>query len=154
MTPAYTLSAVSAGPVAGAPAALLGPERLMGMAGALLVVIAVVLVLAWVAQRLGAVRNGMGRSIRVREVLSVGARDRLLLLDCEGERLLIGASPAGLVRLHAFGSVTATETEGEGNMAIGDALPAGGFAALIGRCIGRPSATAARQSSRIGGEPS
>jgi flagellar protein FliO/FliZ len=90
---------------------LLGPDRIAGMAGALLVVLAVVLALAWVVQRLGAVRTGLGRSIRIREVLSVGTRERLLLLDCEGQRLLIGTSPAGLFRLHAFDGVVEEDAE-------------------------------------------
>ncbi len=102
------LAAVAASPIPAGPS-LLGPDRLIGMSGALLLVLALVVMLAWIAKRLGAVRNVLGRSIKIREVLAIGARERILLVDCEGQRLLIASSPAGIVRLHAFDSTSAAE---------------------------------------------
>jgi len=102
----FLQAAVAASPIPAGPS-LLGPDRIIGMSGALLLVLALVVMLAWVAKRLGAVRNVLGRSIKVREVLAIGARERILLVDCEGQRLLIASSPAGIVRLHAFDPLSA-----------------------------------------------
>jgi len=153
MTPALAQVAATGTTMTADAPSLLGPDRILGMVGSLLVVLAVVLLLAWLAQRLGAVRNGIGRSIRVREVLSVGARDRLLLLDCEGERLLIGASPAGLVRLHAFGSVPMGEGEAVATGATTASPDAGSFARLVGRCLGRSPDRGAVATERGVGAP-
>jgi flagellar protein FliO/FliZ len=120
MNPALQFFATSAAVSAQTP--VLGSERLLGMAGALLLVVSLVVVLAWLAQRIGAVRNGLGRSLRIREVLAVGARERILLVDCEGQRLLIGSSPAGLVRLHAFAGIP---DEGEEISTGADVTPTG-----------------------------
>jgi flagellar protein FliO/FliZ len=86
----------AAGQAAGAGTpSLLGAERIAGMAGALLMVLAIVLALAWLAQRLGGVRAGLGRSLRVKEVLSVGTRERLLLLGHTGDQRLPCAQLVG-----------------------------------------------------------
>jgi flagellar protein FliO/FliZ len=43
-----------------------------------------------------------GRRIRCVETFAVGARDRLLLLDADGKRLLIGMGPGGMRTLHVY----------------------------------------------------
>jgi flagellar protein FliO/FliZ len=85
---------------------ILGPSRLLETAGALLLVLGCIVAVAWIAQRVGAVRGGDGRAIKVVEVLSLGGRERMLLLECLGERLLIASSPAGVNLIHRCGAPT------------------------------------------------
>jgi flagellar protein FliO/FliZ len=65
-------------------------------------IVALILAAGWLSRRLQAgVRPG-GRRIRCVESLAVGARERILLLDADGKRLLVGAGPGGLRTLHVY----------------------------------------------------
>jgi len=84
-----------------APAANLG-RTLFGLA----VVIALVFGLAWAAKRVGAVRRlggaGAGAGpIQVVAQHALGARERLLLVEVDGKRLLLGVVPGSITRLDA-----------------------------------------------------
>lgn len=62
----------------------------------LIAVVALLLVLAWVLRRFGPSRGTTGVSLRVLGGLRLGGRERVLLLEVEDRRLLVGVSPAGL----------------------------------------------------------
>ena len=69
----------------------------------LLVVLGMIVAAAWAARRLQAIRpQGRGR-IRIIEGLAVGTRDKLLLVEVDGRRVLLGMSPGRITALHAFG---------------------------------------------------
>lgn len=71
----------------------------------LLGIIALILVAGWLSRRLQH-RPGMaGRRIRCVETFAMGARERLLLLDADGKRLLIGMGPGGMRTLHVYDDV-------------------------------------------------
>ena len=80
-----------------------------GVGGELLRVIAslcgiIMLILAagWLSRRMQRRAGVGGRRIRCVETFAVGARDRLLLLDADGKRLLIGIGPGGMHTLHVY----------------------------------------------------
>lgn len=65
---------------------------------ALVAVLAVIGVAFFAARRLGLARSaGSGRLLRIVETLAVGQRERVLLIEADGKRFLIGVAP-GQVR--------------------------------------------------------
>ncbi|MFO7551077.1 MAG: flagellar biosynthetic protein FliO [Haliea sp.] len=66
------------------------------------VVIAIVFALAWVARRASVLRflgAAGGGPIAVVGQLSLGARERLLLVEVDGQRMLLGVVPGAITRL-------------------------------------------------------
>lgn len=115
-----------------APAAAATPEfnagaELLRVMLSLVGIIALIVAAGWLSRRLQARAVPGGRRIRCVETLAVGARDRVLLLEAQGKRLLVGAGPGGLRTLHVFdGELPAEETAPP-------AAPAPGFAELLNR---------------------
>ena len=68
----------------------------------LLGIIAMILAAGWLTRRLQARTTPGGRRIRCVETLSVGARDRVLLLEANGKRLLVGVGQGGMRTLHVY----------------------------------------------------
>jgi flagellar protein FliO/FliZ len=90
-----------------APAALPAADinvggELLRVIVSLVAIIAMILVAGWVTRRLQRRPGGGGRRIRCVESFAVGARERLLLLDADGKRLLIGTGPGGMRTLHVY----------------------------------------------------
>ena len=71
---------------------------------ALVLVLALVVALGWGAQRLRLTKGTTGRHIKIVDTLALGARERLMLVDVDGERVLIGIASGRLERLHAMGA--------------------------------------------------
>ncbi len=66
-------------------------------------VIAIILVAGWLTRRIQRRRPaGGGRRIHCVESFAVGTRDRLLLLDADGKRMLIGIGATGMRTLHVY----------------------------------------------------
>ncbi|KZC37107.1 flagellar biosynthesis protein FliO [Rhodanobacter sp. FW510-R12] len=68
-------------------------------------VVAMIFVAGWLSRRLQARSRPGGRRIRCVEAMAVGARDRVLLLDADGKRLLVGVGPGGMRTLHVYEGV-------------------------------------------------
>ena len=65
-------------------------------------IIALIVVAGWLTRRLQR-RPGMGgRRIRCVETFAVGARERLLLIDADGKRLLVSMGAGGTRTLHVY----------------------------------------------------
>ena len=71
----------------------------------LLGIIAMILVAGWLTRRMQARSRPGGRRIRCVEAMAVGARDRVLLLDADGKRLLVGMGPGGMRTLHVYDGI-------------------------------------------------
>ncbi|MEO8809360.1 MAG: flagellar biosynthetic protein FliO [Rhodanobacter sp.] len=65
-------------------------------------IIAMILVAGWLTRRMQRRPGVGGRRIRCVESFAVGTRDRLLLLDADGKRMLIGTGPGGMRTLHVY----------------------------------------------------
>ena len=65
-------------------------------------VIALIFVAGWMSRRLQARSMPGGRRIRCVESMAVGARERVLLIDADGKRLLVGVGQGGLRTLHVY----------------------------------------------------
>jgi flagellar protein FliO/FliZ len=99
-------------PVAAAPDLQVGGE-LARVLISLLGIVALIFAAGWLSRRLQARTSPGGRRLRCVETMAVGARDRLLLIDADGKRLLIGVGQGGMRTLHVYeGSTPASETSG------------------------------------------
>ncbi|HEX5306788.1 MAG TPA: flagellar biosynthetic protein FliO, partial [Dyella sp.] len=94
---------------AAAPEINVGAELLrvlLSLAG----IIALIFAAGWISRRLAGRTAPGGRRIRCVETLAVGARDRVLLLEANGKRLLVGVGQGGMRTLHVFdGEVAASD---------------------------------------------
>jgi flagellar protein FliO/FliZ len=88
-------------PVVAAPQVNVGGELLRVLLS-LAAVIALIFVAGWMSRRLQARTLPGGRRIRCVETCSVGARERVLLIDADGKRLLIGVGQGGMRTLHVY----------------------------------------------------
>lgn len=96
-----TLGLMLATPVA-VPDVNVGGE-LVRVVLSLLGIIALIVVAGWLSRRLQRRSGGAGRRIRCVETFALGTRERLLLLDADGKRLLIGIGAGGMCTLHVYG---------------------------------------------------
>lgn len=81
----------------GAQTSPLGAGSLFQTAGGLLLILGVILGGAWLFKRYGTLPMGGKGLVKVLGGVSVGARERVVLIEVENTRLLLGVAP-GLVR--------------------------------------------------------
>ncbi|SBV89230.1 flagellar biosynthetic protein FliO [Xanthomonas graminis] len=74
------------------------PPSLIGAVFALLLVLGLILGMAWVLKRLPGSGFRPAEGLRVVASLAVGAKERVVVLEVNGEQLLLGVSPGGGVR--------------------------------------------------------
>ena len=98
------ITAHAAAPSASAPGSALplGMGELGQVTGSLRLVLLLIGALAWGAQRLRLAKGSTGRHLRVVDALSLGTRERLLLVEVDGERLLLGVAGGQLRCLHVL----------------------------------------------------
>ena len=107
-SPARAAAAADAGPAVGpASGPATGPE-LAPLAGGLVevminlgLVIGAIVLFGWLLRRMQGAHGHGGGALRVAGSLSVGPKERVLLIDV-GERLLVGVAPGGLRTLHVL----------------------------------------------------
>jgi flagellar protein FliO/FliZ len=84
-------------------AATTSGSGLLGMAGSLLLVLAMIFALAWLLRRMQGVRiGGVAQSVRVIGGSSVGAKERVLLIEAGGKTFLVGVAPGAVNLLHRY----------------------------------------------------
>jgi len=89
----------------------------------LLLVLLVIGLVAWIMKRIGSLQ-AMGQGvIKPLSVISVGQRERLVLVQVGTDQLLIGVSPGHITRLHQLSETVAIQPH---------AMPQG-FAEIFGR---------------------
>lgn len=94
--------AVALAPFAAPAADINVGGELLRVIASLVAIIAMILVAGWVTRRMQRRPGGGGRRIRCVESFAIGTRERLLLLDADGKRLLIGTGPGGMRTLHVY----------------------------------------------------
>ncbi len=99
------------------PAVGVGGEQLLETAGGLVIVLAVLLGLAWVFKRYLAVPGvGKGR-VQVIGGVSLGPRERAVIVEVEGERLLLGVAQGNVRMLHRLAVSDQAEQDFAGQLA-------------------------------------
>lgn len=130
------LALISFAPAVAAPDLDVGGE-LLRVVLSLLGIIALILAAGWMSRRMQGRTATGGRRIRCVESFSIGARERLLLLDADGKRLLVGVGQGGMRTLHVYDGVApALEPEPSGALSPVAAAPA--FAELLARWKRKP----------------
>ncbi len=74
-------------------------------------IIAMILVAGWLTRRMQRRPGTGGRRIRCVESFAVGTRERVLLLDVDGKRLLIGMGSGGMRTLHVYDGAAPEDDE-------------------------------------------
>ena len=97
-----TLALMLAAAPAAASSDFNAASELVRVVLSLLGIIGLILAAGWLTRRMQRRHGVDGRRIRCVESFAVGTRDRLLLLDADGKRLLIGMGPSGMQTLHVY----------------------------------------------------
>lgn len=79
-----------------------GAGRYLQMLLGLLAVLAVIAALAWGARRVGRLQGGVGGELRVLGGLSLGSRERVVLVQAGETQLLLGVAPGRVQTLHVL----------------------------------------------------
>ena len=86
---------------AGSTAPVASGQALQVVLG-LCVVLGMIVAAAWAARRLQAIRPQGSGHIRIIEGMALGTRDKLLLVEVDGRRVLLGLSAGRIATLHSF----------------------------------------------------
>ena len=72
------------------------------MLGALLGVLALIFAVAWLLKRVQYRQSSERRHLKIISVLSISARERVILVQAGAEQVLMGVSSAGIQHLHTL----------------------------------------------------
>lgn len=75
---------------------------IVSFALALLAVIAIILILAWILRKFGSVSMRSGGSLQILGGMSVGGREKIVLVQVGQKQLLIGVAPGNVQTLHVL----------------------------------------------------
>ncbi len=110
---AVATSELSAGPDRALPAGINASAQLFNVFMGLMLILALIMALAWVARRInggGLMRQG---PMQVVAAMPLGTRERLMVVEVGGEQLLIGVTATQINCLHVFPQpVIATKERG------------------------------------------
>ncbi len=82
------------------PSAVPG-SPLLQVSGALVLIIALILAVAWIVKRTGfAGKHAGARGLKVSASTSVGPRERVVIVDVDDARLVLGVTPGQINLLH------------------------------------------------------
>lgn len=93
---------VAAGEAASSPAVgdLPMTGTLVQMLGGLVLVVALIMLFAWLARRLSGLQQSVSGQLRILGGLSMGTREKVVLIQVGEEQLLIGVAPGTVRTLH------------------------------------------------------
>ena len=80
----------------------LAGTNIIQMIGGLIFVLILVFAIAWLLRRVGGVSLTGGGALKVVGGMSMGSRDRVVLLQVGDEQLLLGVSPGRVQTLHVL----------------------------------------------------
>lgn len=94
----------------------------------LVLVVAAILMAAWLARRAGLVQRGGGNVLKQVASMSVGPRQSIVVVEVDNTWLVVGVGPNQLNTLHTLPA---------GQLPEGSPLPAAAFAAKLGQALKR-----------------
>lgn len=101
---AYGVLVALAGTSSGHAASALAPGQVLQVTTGLGIVLAMIVLVAWFARRMQRLGPAAKGHIRIIETMGIGTRERIVLVEVDEVRLLIGQCPGHIVNLHAFAS--------------------------------------------------
>ncbi len=87
-----------------------GTEYLLQLLLSLFAVLAAIVVVAWILRRVMRVQGFAGGKLRVLAGLSLGSRERIVVVEVGDTQLLLGVAPGRVVSLHVFDKPVFTRT--------------------------------------------
>jgi flagellar protein FliO/FliZ len=102
---------------------------------AMFLVLAAVLAAAWLARRLRTVSGAPARGLEVLAQVSLGTRERAVLLRVGDRQVLVGVAPGSVRALHVMQAAVADDTNVAASTA--DSLPRPSFKSLLLRSLGK-----------------
>ena len=93
----------------------------------MLLVLGLILAMAWVLKRTGRFQAAAGGGLRILGGLSMGSRERVVLIQAGDTQLLLGVAPGRVQTLHVL----------DKPVAVRDAAQTGGFAEQLGRMLNK-----------------
>ncbi len=81
---------------------------------ALAIVTAAIFALAWVVKRLGNTHLLQQRNLKVLSTMPLGTREKVILIEVENQKILLGVTPSNISSLHVFSASeesSSTDTE-------------------------------------------
>ncbi len=97
------------------------------LTGGLILIVALILVLAWLMKKFNLNQQSHSGLIKIIAGLSIGTRDRIVLLQIGEEQILVGLTPGRIEKLHTLAQPL--EVAGEREVS-------GSFASKINRLMG------------------
>ena len=94
-------------------------------------IVALIFAAAWLTRRLQSRQISGGRRLRCIETMPISTRERVMLIEADGKRLLVGVGTGGIRALHVYDGTVPVE-------AAPAPTPLPPFAELLGR-LGRKS---------------
>ncbi len=110
-----------------APLEPISSPYLMKLTGGLILVVLVIFIFAWLVKKLNLNQYSHNGLIKIIAGLSIGTRDRIVLLQVGEEQILVGLTPGRIEKLHTL----AQPLEATGEQAL-----SGSFASKINRLMG------------------
>jgi flagellar protein FliO/FliZ len=107
----------------------MGTGTLLQTVLGLFLVLALILATAWFARRMGRFQGGTGSSLRIIGGLSMGARERVVLIQAGKTQLLLGVAPGRIQTLHVLPEAVAVDTP--------DQLPGASFASSLSTILNK-----------------
>lgn len=80
------------------------------MVASLIAVVAMILGLAWMTRRMQGLRGVNDSGLRVRGSLSVGLKERVVIVEAAGQQFLIGVAPGNVRLLQPLGAAVESES--------------------------------------------
>jgi flagellar protein FliO/FliZ len=80
----------------------IGMETIFSTAGGLLAILVIIFGLAWAFKRYTHLPKGSGQSVKVVGGVSLGPRERVVVIEVDDTRLVLGVAPGRVERLHVL----------------------------------------------------
>lgn len=110
-----------------APLEPISSPYLLKLTGGLILIVALIFLLAWLVKKFNLNQQSHSGLIKIIAGLSIGTRDRIVLLQVGEEQILVGLTPGRIEKLHTL----AQPLE-----ATGEQVLSGSFASKINRLMG------------------
>lgn len=78
-------------------------SSLIQVSGALAAIILLILLAAWLAKRVGlSSKSGLSRDVKLRSSVSLGPRERVVVVEVDDARLVLGVTASQITHLHTL----------------------------------------------------
>ncbi len=109
---AAPVSATVTAPVKAADTSVNNRYLLQLFSGLLIVVLSIV-ALAWLAKRFSHLQAAGGGRLKVIEAVSMGSREKIVIVEADGERLLLGVAPGRINFLQSLSAASPADSTGQ-----------------------------------------